>query len=114
VSGPGRPYGRTHASVLAIRAPVTGVDEKRIILLETAKDTEEEAVAVAAIAGGAKTALVTSAWHMPRAAAPLPGPASTLSPAPRISRPAATAATDWSDVRIDSESLERSTLGVHE
>jgi uncharacterized SAM-binding protein YcdF (DUF218 family) len=114
VSGPGRPFGHTHASVLASAALSLGADEKRVILLETAKDTEEESIAVATIAAGAKTAVVTSAWHMPRAAA-LFGKAGVnfvACPADFASR--SDGHFHWWDVRIDSESLERSTLGVHE
>jgi uncharacterized SAM-binding protein YcdF (DUF218 family) len=114
VSGPGRPYGRTHASVLASAALSLGADEKRLILLETAKDTEEEAVAVAAIATGAKTAVVTSAWHMPRAAALFRNAGVNFVPCPADFAARSDGRYRWSDVRIDSESLERSTLGVHE
>ncbi|HZZ19861.1 MAG TPA: ElyC/SanA/YdcF family protein [Opitutaceae bacterium] len=114
VSGPGRPYGRTHASVLASAAMSLGADEKRLILLETAKDTEEEAIAVAAITSGAKTALVTSAWHMPRAVALFKAAGVNFVACPADFAARSDGRIRWSDVRIDSESLERSTLGVHE
>jgi uncharacterized SAM-binding protein YcdF (DUF218 family) len=109
LSGPALPLGRTHASVLAAAALSLGVSPSRIILLDTAKDTEEEAIAVARIAAGARTALVTSAWHMPRAAT-LFGSAGVdfvACPADFVSRAEG-------PMRFDSESLERSTLGVHE
>lgn len=69
VSGPG-PEGRpSHAEVLARAAVALGVARERIVKIETARDTEDEAGEVKKIAGGAAVALVTSAWHMPRAAA---------------------------------------------
>lgn len=51
-------------SQLAIRL---GVNANDIILLENAKDTEEEAVQSKKIVGNEKVILVTSASHMPRA-----------------------------------------------
>jgi uncharacterized SAM-binding protein YcdF (DUF218 family) len=69
VSGPG-PEGRpSHAEVLVRAAVALGVARERIVKIETARDTEDEAGEVQKIAGGAAVALVTSAWHMPRALA---------------------------------------------
>jgi uncharacterized SAM-binding protein YcdF (DUF218 family) len=109
LSGPSLPHGYSHASVLATAALSLGVSPDRIILLDTAKDTEEESIAVARIAGGARTALVTSAWHMPRAATLFrnAGVDFVACPSDFVSR-------SDSLFRFDSESLERSTLGVHE
>jgi uncharacterized SAM-binding protein YcdF (DUF218 family) len=72
VSGPGRdgrPERASHAEVLARAAVALGVARERIVKIETARDTEDEAREAEKIAGGAPVALVTSAWHMPRAMA---------------------------------------------
>ncbi|ALR76214.1 envelope biogenesis factor ElyC [[Enterobacter] lignolyticus] len=63
-----------------------GVPRSAIIVLETPKDTEEEAAAVKATVGDAPFLLVTSASHLPRAMIffrhaglnPLPAPANQL------------------------------------
>jgi uncharacterized SAM-binding protein YcdF (DUF218 family) len=69
VSGPG-PVGRpSHAEVLARAAIALGVARERITLITTARDTEDEAHEAKKLTGGAPVALVTSAWHMPRAMA---------------------------------------------
>jgi len=66
----GGPAGKpTHAAVLARAAVQLGIDPRRIILSEDGRDTEDEANRVARIAGGAPVAVVTSAWHQPRAMA---------------------------------------------
>jgi uncharacterized SAM-binding protein YcdF (DUF218 family) len=70
VSGPADPQGGpSHARVLADTAVALGVARDRIIEISTARDTEEEAAAVRAIVGDVPVALVTSAWHLPRAMA---------------------------------------------
>jgi uncharacterized SAM-binding protein YcdF (DUF218 family) len=114
VSGPGEPGRPTHAEVLAQAACSLGVDRSRITLIDTALDTEDEAAAVSRLANGATVALVTSAWHMPRAALLFrrDGTAFVACPADFESRPRPT--FRWSDLGWDSESLERSTLAVHE
>jgi uncharacterized SAM-binding protein YcdF (DUF218 family) len=114
VSGPGDPGRPSHAAVLTRAAESLGVDPARISQIDTALDTEDESLAVARRAGGARVALVTSAWHMPRAAmlfrkagvAFAPCPADFISRGPSRFRLA--------DLGCDSESLERSTLAVHE
>jgi uncharacterized SAM-binding protein YcdF (DUF218 family) len=114
VSGPGEPGHPSHAAVLAMAAESLGISSERIVLIETARDTEEESIAVGGVAGGAGTALVTSAAHMPRAALLFrkAGVKFVACPADYVSR------TDnylrWSNFGWDSESLERSTLAVHE
>jgi uncharacterized SAM-binding protein YcdF (DUF218 family) len=70
VSGPADPQGGpSHARVLADAAVALGVARDRIIEISTARDTEDEAAAIRAIAGQSPVALVTSAWHLPRAMA---------------------------------------------
>ena len=78
VSGPGpagsssdangnRPAAPSHARVLADAAAELGFPRDRIVEIDTARDTAEEAAALRRLAGGDKIALVTSAWHLPRA-----------------------------------------------
>jgi len=71
VSGPvnERVSGPSHARMLADVAVSLGVERERILEIDTARDTENEAVAIRAIAGNRSVAVVTSAWHMPRSIA---------------------------------------------
>lgn len=55
------------AEVAARVARSLGVDEQRIIVLDSPRDTGQEAQAVADVVGNAPLILVTSANHMPRA-----------------------------------------------
>jgi len=56
-----------HAQVMAGAAVSLGVDEGRIVLLDQARDTAEEVMAVRELLGKKRFVLVTSASHMPRA-----------------------------------------------
>ncbi|MDB6093199.1 MAG: hypothetical protein JWM32_761 [Verrucomicrobia bacterium] len=69
VSGPSDGHGgATHASVLATAAVSLGIDASRIVQVDSARDTDDEAQAIRKHLGpGATFALVTSAFHMPRA-----------------------------------------------
>jgi len=115
VSGPAAGNGRTHASVLAAAAVELGLAPERIVQIDTARDTDDEAQAVRLRLGpNAPIALVTSARHMPRAVGlmrraglqPVPCPTDFLSPANGEWR-----ATDWT---CDLTGLERSTWAVYE
>jgi uncharacterized SAM-binding protein YcdF (DUF218 family) len=114
VSGPGEPGHPTHAHVLAAAAVSLGVDPARISLIDTARDTEDESFAFARLAHGERTALVTSAWHMPRAAHLFrkAGVDFVACPADYMGRQ--DIRLGWSDFAFDTESLQRSTLAVHE
>ncbi len=68
-SGPGRPGVPSNAEVQAQAAVSLGLDRTRVILVDYAHDTEDEANTTRKIAGAAPVAVVTSAWHMPRAMA---------------------------------------------
>ncbi|RXJ72429.1 envelope biogenesis factor ElyC [Veronia nyctiphanis] len=57
----------SHARALARVAIALGVNKDKIMLLETAKDTWEEARQAASVVGRSNMVLVTSASHMPRA-----------------------------------------------
>jgi uncharacterized SAM-binding protein YcdF (DUF218 family) len=114
VSGPGDDGGPTHARVLADAAVSLGVDRTRIRQIDDAHDTEEEAARLREVLGNAPFALITSAWHLPRAMAlcsaqglhTLPCPADFMYSTP----------LHWhrSDFTWDVPSLERSTAVVHE
>ena len=114
VSGPGARGRPSLAAVYAQAAASLGVSPERVTLVETARDTEEESLAVARLCGAGRVALVTSAWHMPRAAGLFrkAGVAIVPCPADFVSR--ADRAPAWTDLGWDSESIERSTLAVHE
>ena len=106
--------GAIHAQVLAEAAVSLGVDRARIRMIDDAHDTEEEAARLRDLLGDAPFALITSAWHLPRAQAlcaaqglhALPCPTDYLYCTP----------THWqrSDFTWDVSSLERSTAAMHE
>ena len=115
VSGPAAGNGAPHASVLAQAAVSLGLDPRRIVQLDTARDTDDEAQELRRRIGpGVPFALVTSAWHMPRAVAlmrraglaPLPCPADFLS-----HDDGETHAGDW---LCDLSGLEQSTWAIYE
>ena len=114
VSGPGDGIHPTHASILAQAAVSMGVDRGRIRLIDTAHDTEDEANAVKALVGDAKVALVTSAWHMPRAAALFRDARVDALPCPVDYSAKPTPGHGLHDFGWDVDSLERSTHAVHE
>jgi uncharacterized SAM-binding protein YcdF (DUF218 family) len=114
VSGPAEPGHPSHASVLAQAAISLGVDPARIDLVDTALDTEDEASAVSRLAGNAPVALVTSAWHMPRAAALFRKYGVDFVACPADFNARSGRLAHLSDLGWDSESLGRSTLAVHE
>jgi uncharacterized SAM-binding protein YcdF (DUF218 family) len=114
VSGPGEPNRPSHAAVLAQAAASLGVDPARITLIDTAMDTEDEAAAVARIAGSAPVAVVTSAWHMPRAALLFQRRGEDFLACPADFQARAGPRIHLGDFGWDSESLERSTFAVHE
>jgi len=114
VSGPGDPGRPSHAAVLARAAESLGIDPGRVTLIDTALDTEDESLAVARIAGKERVALVTSAWHMPRAAALFRRAGVDFAPCPADFVARGNLRFHWADLSWDTESLERSTLAVHE
>ncbi len=114
VSGPGEPGRPTHAAILAQAAVSLGVDPARITRIETAMDTEDEAAAVSGIAGASPVALVTSSWHMPRAALLFRRRGADFVACPADFEARAGPRIHLGDLGWDSESLERSTVAVHE
>ena len=114
VSGPAEGNRPSHATMLARAAESLGVPSERIVYIDHARDTEDESLAVQRIVGPAPFAVVTSAWHMPRAMAlfrhaglaPLPCPADYTFHAGDDFH--------WTDLFWDIASLERSTWAVRE
>jgi uncharacterized SAM-binding protein YcdF (DUF218 family) len=115
VSGPGHPGHPTHASILEQAAISLGVAPARIMRIDSAHDTEDEAGAILDIVGKAPVALVTSAWHMPRAMAlaGYVGLQAVACPANFTAPPNA----DWSFgdyLGFDPGAMQRSTWAVRE
>ena len=91
-----------------------GVARERIVEIDTARDTEQEAAALKALSHGENVALVTSAWHMPRAMALCrkQGIEVLACPADYAARQPELRAIDF--LKWNSEGLERSTRAVYE
>lgn len=113
VSGPADGKYLAHAVVLARAAASLGVAPDRFIYIDQARDTEDESLAVKKIVGDAPFALVTSAWHLPRAMALFRHAGLTPLPCPTDFN-ARTGDWRWNDLLWDVESLERSTWAVRE
>ena len=113
-SGRGAPGQPSHAAVLAEAAASLGVERRRLVVLDSPRDTEEEARELAKLVGSERFALVTSAWHLPRATALMrkAGLAPLPCPADFSARPSETFTI--SDATWDLESLGRSTWAVYE
>jgi uncharacterized SAM-binding protein YcdF (DUF218 family) len=111
----GSPRNHTsHAAVMEEAAISLGVAPNRIVRIETVRDTEEEAETLSRLWGQEPFALVSSAWHLPRATAlmrkrglePVPCPCDFTA---RHGQP-----ERWTDYLWDTESLGRSTWAVYE
>jgi uncharacterized SAM-binding protein YcdF (DUF218 family) len=114
VSGPPFGVNPSHATVLTQSAQAFGVSRDRILYIDNARDTEDESNAVKKLAGDAPVALVTSAWHMPRAAALFRHAKVNALPCPADFKGRPNVDFRWTDCDWDVESLERSTCGVRE
>jgi uncharacterized SAM-binding protein YcdF (DUF218 family) len=114
VSGPGVGGRPSLAAVTAQAVESLGVSPARITLIDTARDTEDESLAVARLSGGGRVALVTSAWHMPRAAGLFRRAGVDFVPCPADFVSRRGDRMNWGDLGCDSESLVRSTLAIHE
>lgn len=114
VSGPRDANGQIHARVLCAAAESLGIAPSRIQTIENARDTYEEAQATKAIVGRDEVALVTSAWHMPRAAGLFMhrGVNIVECPADFLGKPPPF--FTWHEISWDAESLERTTYAIHE
>lgn len=114
VSGPGDGSGPTHAEVLARAAESLGIARERITKIEHARDTEEEAQATREIVGTARIAVVTSAWHLPRAVALCRSVGLDAVPCPTDYTTHRDDGVTYNDFLWDVESLGRSSLGFRE
>ncbi len=114
VSGPGDGVRPTHATVLARSAQALGIPADRILYIDQARDTEDEARAAQRLVGGAPVALVTSAWHMPRSMALFRQAGLNPVPCPADFRGHTDDAVYFDDFLWDAESLGRSTMAVRE
>lgn len=113
-SGPPEGTNPSHATVLARAAVSLGVDPGRIILSEQVRDTEDESLAVKREIGDAPVALVTTAWHMPRAMALFRHAGVNAVPCPADYLAQNNADWSWTDLLWDIPALERSTAAVRE
>jgi uncharacterized SAM-binding protein YcdF (DUF218 family) len=104
----------THATVLARTAMALGIAPERIAFIEHARDTENEARAAHQLAGDAPVALVTSAWHMPRAVALFRSAGLEPLPCPADFTTHDEDAVHLNDFFWDIAALERSTWAVRE
>lgn len=114
VSGPAEYHHVTHATILERAAISLGIAPARIQRIEHARDTEDESNAVKRRAGDAPVALVTSAWHMPRAVALFRSAGVHVVPCPTDYTAPWDGRFYWRDFLWDVESLERSSLAIHE
>jgi uncharacterized SAM-binding protein YcdF (DUF218 family) len=116
VSGPVDDQGHSssHATVLARAAMSLGIEERRIALIDQAHDTEDESHATAVLVGEKPFALVTSAWHMPRAVALFHAAGLNPVPCPADFTAHADGYWHWRDILFDVESLTLSTCAVRE
>jgi uncharacterized SAM-binding protein YcdF (DUF218 family) len=114
VSGPSTAKRISHAVVLARAAQTLGVTPERIVHIENAHDTEDEANAVKRIAGDAPVAIVTSAWHLPRTMALCRSAGVNAVACPSDYKSHVDDAIQWDDFLWELDALGRSTLAIRE
>lgn len=104
----------THATMLAQAGIILGVPKDRILYIDNALDTEDEARALLKIAGDAPVAVVTSAWHMPRSMALLRSFGIQAVACPTDYRTHELDGFYFGDLLWDVENIARTTLAVRE
>ncbi len=115
LSGPADGAGETHAAVLARAAVSLGVAPGRLVLIDSARDTDDEVQELKRRFGPAvPLALVTSAWHMPRAMGLMRRAGMTAVPCPTDYLTKPNPEFRFSDWTCDLSGLERSTWAVYE
>jgi uncharacterized SAM-binding protein YcdF (DUF218 family) len=114
VSGPANGAHESHAERLVKAIGEFGIARARFTKIENARDTEDEAHATRAIVGEAPVALVTSAWHMPRAMALFRAAGVNVVPCPTDFQARPNLDFRWNDWTFDISGLDRTTLAVHE
>jgi uncharacterized SAM-binding protein YcdF (DUF218 family) len=116
VSGPADKSGTgpSHARIYADTAVSLGIARDRIHEISDARDTEQEAAAVARLTGDRPVALVTSAWHQPRSMAlfQAQGVNALACPADFAARPPQPRLRDFLSWNLGG--LERSTKAIYE
>jgi uncharacterized SAM-binding protein YcdF (DUF218 family) len=114
VSGP--PQGRrdSHATVMGRTAIALGLAPERVVTIDEARNTEAEAVAVRRRVQEEPVALVTSAWHLPRAVALFRKAGVNALPCPADFTAHARDAFQFEDLFWRTSALERSTYAVRE
>lgn len=113
-SGPADKLGITHASVMARAAVSLGIQPERIQQIDTALDTFDEARGVAKIVGAEKLALITSAYHMPRANALFVHQGLQTLPCPTEFKERPLLLRDTSTWDWDANALMQSTVSIRE
>jgi uncharacterized SAM-binding protein YcdF (DUF218 family) len=114
VSGPLLSGGVTHASQLKRAAMSLGVTPDRVLTIEDALDTENEARLAAIIVGDKPVALVTSAAHMPRALGLFRGVGIKAVPCPTGYRTQEKEAFVVEHLLFDADSLSISSNAIRE
>lgn len=114
VSGPPIGTGAAHATVLARAAESLGIARARVLYIDHARDTEEEAQAVSELVQQEPVALVTSAWHLPRSMALFRAAGIRAVAVPADFRTHVYDPRGWSDFGWDLAALERSSLALRE
>lgn len=112
--GPADAPPPSHARILADAAAELGLPRGRIVEIDTARDTAEEIAALRRLAGEERVALVTSAWHLPRAMklAEREGLDAFPCPSDFLGRDKASRTLSWAT--WNSESLSNSTRAWRE
>jgi|UniRef100_UPI00404B158B uncharacterized SAM-binding protein YcdF (DUF218 family) len=113
-SGPGQKGELSHAETLAAAAISLGVSPDRFIMLDSGRDTEGEAAAIRSEIGDAPFALVTSAWHMPRAMALMQHAGLNALACPTDFHARTNDRFTWTDYLCGLDGLENSTWAVYE
>lgn len=114
VSGPAVAANESHADRLARAIGSLDIARDRFVKIEHARDTEDEAHAVRELVGDAPVALVTSAWHMPRAMALFRAAGVNALACPTDFQARPNADFRWDDWTFDTTGLDRTTMAVHE
>jgi len=114
VSGPAQGRRDSHATVMGRTAIALGLAPDRIVTIDEARDTEGEAQAVRRRVLDAPIALVTSAWHLPRAVALFRKAGVNALPCPADFTAHARDPFQFEDLFWRTSALERSTYAVRE
>jgi uncharacterized SAM-binding protein YcdF (DUF218 family) len=114
VSG-GAPIGLTPSALgYAILAHELGVPDPSIVVLDKARDTDEEAHSISKLLGGIPFVLVTSAYHMPRAMRLIGRLGARAIPVPTGQQTGTESANYLSWLLPSSVGLERTERALHE